>query len=141
MAKGTDKASLDDLLSDTRTIGVEGVEIVLGIPEHVNRIRLEKMTIDISEAMNDEDRKRNEVPIMLVEMATLAVASTLLVGKSKRPCNDLKLAGQLLAKAEAGNASLNKSELARTALELCGIERKKKEDAQDPPEQVPQTMP
>ena len=148
MAKGTDPKSLEELLSDTRIVGVAGVEIVLGLPtnESVADIRVQLARVSTQDTSVQGLVDASERFREWSKLATKVVAATLLIGDDPFPCCDERKAGQLITKLSVKGQpwEVFKTDLLQTALDLCGItlnmdkvQNTETEDNQDPPEQVP----
>lgn len=129
---GTDPKILEELLSQTRKVGVEGVEVILTTPSQVDSARVRRAAADLAPA----GASPAEMYEAACECATQAVAATLLLDGHKHPTGDRTVAGRLVRLAVADETDvLFGSDLTREALELCGMTPNpgKGEDGQDPP--------
>ena len=131
---GTDKQTLDELLSQTRSVGLAGCEIILTTPsqEACARVRHAAFGKTAGGLAMPED-----VYGTVSRVAVLAVAATLIVGDEVHPSGNEVQAARLVRLAVADDADvLFGSDLTRTALELCGVFPKPKaegEGSEDPP--------
>ena len=128
---GTNRKVLDELLSQTRTVGMPGgSEIVLTTPTQsaLAGVRNASAELDLTDA--------NATYAGLCHVATLAVAATLILDGEAHPSGDEVVAGRLVRLAVDGEEDvLFASDLTRTALELCGVLEpgRKGEGGESPP--------
>ena len=151
--KGTDRKTLEELLSQYREVGVQGCPITLTTPEAMGSAAVGRAMLRRADAMipiaervervkerAKGGRRRKGAPVepaappvldeaaaffeASCEVATLAVAATLIKEGERHPSGDRADAGRLvrLALAEAGKgADVMTLPLVAAALELCGF--------------------
>lgn len=141
----TDRQVLDELLSDVRVAGVQGAEVLLTTPgqEAAAQVRALAMEAAPPDSKGKEPgaAELRRYYAAASELAVCAVAATLIVGDEKHPSGDRVQASRLVKVATGDGVGVLGTDLAKKALELCGLMPEDAEQdaagedgAQDPPD-------